>query len=68
MNSNQHLVNPNLADVIFCLYFLIVIGIAGLDGSTGEVLTPFCLFISGGLFMNAVHFFKLYLKDKKNDR
>lgn len=68
MNSNQHLVNPNLADALFCLYFLIVIGIAGLDSSTGEILTPFCLFISGGLFMTAVHFFKLYLKDKKDDR
>lgn len=67
MNSNQDLINPNLADSLFCLYFLIVIGIAGLDNSTGEVLTPFCLFISGELFMTAIHFFKLYLKGKKND-
>ena len=63
MKSNRHLVNPNLADALFCLYFLIVIGIAGLDSSTGEILTSFYLFISGCLFMTAIHFFKLYLKD-----
>ena len=65
MKSNQHLVNPNLADALFCLYFLIAIGIAGLDSSTGEILTSFYLFISGCLFMTAIYFFKLYLKDKE---
>lgn len=63
MKLNRYLVNPNLADALFCLYFLIVIGIAGLDSSTGEILTSFYLFISGCLFMTAIHFFKLYLKD-----
>lgn len=59
MKSNQHLINLNLANCLFYLYYFILIGIAGLDNSTGEILTPFCL------FMIAVHFFKLYLKDKE---
>ena len=65
MKSNQHLINLNLANCLFYLYYFILIGIAGLDNSTGKILTPFCLFISGCLFMTAVHFFKLYLKDKE---
>ena len=65
MKSNQHLINPNLANCLFYLYYFILIGIAGLDNFTEEILTPFCLFISGCLFMIAVHFFKLYLKDKE---
>ena len=45
MKSNQHLINLNLANCLFYLYYFILIGIAGLDNSTGEILTPFCLFI-----------------------
>ena len=65
MKSNQHLINPNLANCLFYLYYFILIGIEGLDNSTGEILTPFCLFISVFLFMIAIYFFKLYLKDKE---
>ena len=65
MKSNQHLINPNLANCLFYLYYFILIEIAGLDNFTGEISTPFCLFISGCLFMIAIYFFKLYLKDKE---
>ena len=61
------LFNINLIYSISCFYFSTIIGIAGLDHSTGTILTPFCLFISGCLFMIGIHFLKLYLKDKKGD-
>jgi hypothetical protein len=61
------LFNINLVYSLFCFYFSTIIGIAGLDHSIGTILTPFCLFISGCLFMIEIHFLKLYPKDKKGD-